>query len=598
MRSVSWSAYQIMVREARRRGLDSELIINGLIIVAMAALHRRPALPRDRPVVALQGRPADDPPADPARTRRRLHVRRVQRSRRLRRAPDRDDRGLAVPPLEAPVVLALGRRRGAGPVRDAGDRPARELLQPGAVRAADARCRGVSRSSASTASSHTLCPAGSDPNATLGQHFQPLFLYEAISAVIGLLFLLWLGRRFSNRLRAGDLLLIFFIWYGVDSLPARVHAVRLQLDARRHPDGPDRVGGRDRRRRDRARSSAIGGPVGASARSRPRNGRRRRPKRRRPKRPPRSDEPADESEAVRPRPKQGRIPRRRPTERRSQRRRRPTGRRTKARPGSPRPAARRDRAGRRASAQRHQSFALAAAPPPGPDRARGPGRGPRQRRRGPRLARPAPGGEGERCSSGSSPVVGRVVLFGLFRFRIDVEGRELVPRRWRLHRRGGRPSRLDGSVRRPPRAAARAAGLVPRLGPVGVRSTLARGADPSGRRVAARSGAVASASSSTWRRPGPSSANGAVFAQMPEGTISGPAGRIGPFRIGSALIALRTGAPIVLLGDGRDGGALPRPPDGRPDPPRDERRRAARAGLGRSTAGRGQPRGARPGADG
>jgi 1-acyl-sn-glycerol-3-phosphate acyltransferase len=39
--------------------------------------------------------------------------------------------------------------------------------------------------------------------------------------------------------------------------------------------------------------------------------------------------------------------------------------------------------------------------------------------------------------------------------------------------------------------------------------------------------------------------NGGVFAQMPEGTVSGPAGRIGPFRFGWALIALRTGAPIV-----------------------------------------------------
>jgi 1-acyl-sn-glycerol-3-phosphate acyltransferase len=39
--------------------------------------------------------------------------------------------------------------------------------------------------------------------------------------------------------------------------------------------------------------------------------------------------------------------------------------------------------------------------------------------------------------------------------------------------------------------------------------------------------------------------NGGVFAQMPEGTVSGPAGRIGPFRVGWALIALRTGAPIV-----------------------------------------------------
>ncbi|MEW6224222.1 MAG: lysophospholipid acyltransferase family protein [Chloroflexota bacterium] len=41
--------------------------------------------------------------------------------------------------------------------------------------------------------------------------------------------------------------------------------------------------------------------------------------------------------------------------------------------------------------------------------------------------------------------------------------------------------------------------------------------------------------------------NGGVFVQMPEGTVSGPPGRIGPFRHGAALIALRTGAPIVLL---------------------------------------------------
>lgn len=41
--------------------------------------------------------------------------------------------------------------------------------------------------------------------------------------------------------------------------------------------------------------------------------------------------------------------------------------------------------------------------------------------------------------------------------------------------------------------------------------------------------------------------NGAVFAQMPEGTVSGPPGRVGPFRIGWAVIALRTDAPIVPL---------------------------------------------------
>jgi 1-acyl-sn-glycerol-3-phosphate acyltransferase len=42
-------------------------------------------------------------------------------------------------------------------------------------------------------------------------------------------------------------------------------------------------------------------------------------------------------------------------------------------------------------------------------------------------------------------------------------------------------------------------------------------------------------------------ANGAVFVQMPEGTVSGPAGRLGSLRNGWAIIAMRTDAPIVPL---------------------------------------------------
>lgn len=42
-------------------------------------------------------------------------------------------------------------------------------------------------------------------------------------------------------------------------------------------------------------------------------------------------------------------------------------------------------------------------------------------------------------------------------------------------------------------------------------------------------------------------ANGAVFAQMPEGTVSGPPGRIGVLRTGWAVIALRLDPPIVPL---------------------------------------------------
>jgi 1-acyl-sn-glycerol-3-phosphate acyltransferase len=41
--------------------------------------------------------------------------------------------------------------------------------------------------------------------------------------------------------------------------------------------------------------------------------------------------------------------------------------------------------------------------------------------------------------------------------------------------------------------------------------------------------------------------NGAVFVQMPEGTVSGPPGRLGPLRNGWAIIAQRTDAPIVPL---------------------------------------------------
>jgi len=56
-------------------------------------------------------------------------------------------------------------------------------------------------------------PCESFPEATTG--FQPLFLYESISGLVGLAALLWLGRRHRARFRPGDFLLIFFMWYGV-----------------------------------------------------------------------------------------------------------------------------------------------------------------------------------------------------------------------------------------------------------------------------------------------------------------------------------------------------------------------------------------------
>ena len=56
-------------------------------------------------------------------------------------------------------------------------------------------------------------PCDQFPEATT--FFHPLFLYESISGVLGALFLIYLGYHARRSLRPGDLLLVFFVWYGV-----------------------------------------------------------------------------------------------------------------------------------------------------------------------------------------------------------------------------------------------------------------------------------------------------------------------------------------------------------------------------------------------
>lgn len=140
----------------------------------------------------------------------------------------------------------------------------------------------------------------------------------------------------------------------------------------------------------------------------------------------------------------------------------------------------------------------------------------------------------------------RFVLFGLFRFRIDVEGRELLPRSGgyivvaAAHRGWMDPFVVLLALPIEPRVWFLGSGpsafgprwreaLLHRLGGL---LPVWRGGVGVDKHVAAARAVLA---------------NGAVFAQMPEGTVSGPAGRIGPFRSGAALIALRTRPPIVLL---------------------------------------------------
>jgi acyltransferase-like protein len=140
-------------------------------------------------------------------------------------------------------------------------------------------------------------------------------------------------------------------------------------------------------------------------------------------------------------------------------------------------------------------------------------------------------------------LVARVILFGAVRFRIETSGREHLPAGGYLivaaaHRGWMDPILVVHALPTEPRVWFLGSGpstftsrwrerLIHRLGGL---LPVWRGGVGVDQHVASARAVVA---------------NGAVFAQMPEGTVSGPPGRIGPFRVGWAIIAMRTGAPIV-----------------------------------------------------
>ena len=121
------------------------------------------------------------------------------------------------------------------------------------------------------------CPAdgGTTP---IDAHFVPLFLYESISGLVGAVVLILLARRVRS-LRPGDLVLLFFAWYGTR---ATSHE---QLVAGRCPDGLDHLGRRRGRGACRARLAASARGGSGRRRVRGRVGRRvdagRRPRQRR-----------------------------------------------------------------------------------------------------------------------------------------------------------------------------------------------------------------------------------------------------------------------------------------------------------------------------
>ena len=143
-------------------------------------------------------------------------------------------------------------------------------------------------------------------------------------------------------------------------------------------------------------------------------------------------------------------------------------------------------------------------------------------------------------------VVARLLLFGVFRFRISTAGRELLPQ-------GGGYLVVAGAHRgwMDPLLVLHALPLEPRGWFLGSGASafsspwkewLIRrvgGLLPVWRGGVGIDGHVRSARAVLD--------NGGVFIQMPEGTVNGPAGRLGPFRPGAAVIALRTGAAIVPI---------------------------------------------------
>lgn len=141
--------------------------------------------------------------------------------------------------------------------------------------------------------------------------------------------------------------------------------------------------------------------------------------------------------------------------------------------------------------------------------------------------------------------VGRIVLFGVFGLRVEVSGRELLPKGGYLlvvaaHRGWADPFIVIHALPVEPRPWFLGSGpstftspgreaLIKRIG--GLLPVWRGGVGVEAHVRSAR--AVVEA--------------GGVFVQMPEGTVNGPAGTIGPFRPGAALIALRLGAPIVPM---------------------------------------------------
>ncbi len=143
-------------------------------------------------------------------------------------------------------------------------------------------------------------------------------------------------------------------------------------------------------------------------------------------------------------------------------------------------------------------------------------------------------------------LLARAVFFGIFRFRVETSGREHVPTSGgyllvaAVHRGWMDPFLVQHALPIEPRVWFLGSGPTAfssrwreaLLHRVGGMLPVWRGGVGIDQHVASAEAVLAA---------------GGVFVLMPEGGIPGPPDRLAPFRFGSALIAIRTGAPIVPL---------------------------------------------------
>ena len=196
----------LAIREARRRGERTDILIDGLIVVAVAALIGGRAYHVIDQWAYYKDHLAQIflPPYSGLGIYGGLFTGML--------AVD-----LADPPLQS-HLLALGRHHRAVHPDRAGGRPVGQLHEPGAVRPADEPAVGHRHPVPVPRGASTPVRPGR-PDATPSQHFIPLFFYESMLSLIGVFVMILLWRHFTARGRlliAGDVGLLYFVWYGLE----------------------------------------------------------------------------------------------------------------------------------------------------------------------------------------------------------------------------------------------------------------------------------------------------------------------------------------------------------------------------------------------